>query len=88
MKVRLNPAALTFADMEDFEERTGSSLLDVFDGVEKPEDIRSLRMRDLVALLWICVRAEQPEFTYDDARKLRITELEVEIAADPTAGGE
>jgi len=35
--------------------------------------------------VWICGRSSDPEFTLDDARKVKLSDLEVEVgSADPT----
>lgn len=91
MKIKLNPDALTFGDLEDFETQTGEGLLDTFESIEKKQDLSGLSMRCITALLWICTRTENADFTLDDARKIKLSELkdlEIEVAgeADPTPG--
>lgn len=88
MKIKLDPEALTFGDMEDFEEVSGSPLMEAFANVGKSGEMATLKAKDLVALVWICGRAEDPEFTLDQARRVRMSDIEVEVGtdADPTDG--
>lgn len=84
MKIRLNPKALTFGDMEDFETYTGLDLEDVLANGSKSAKVRT-------AMVWICCRADDPEFTIDDVRKLPMGDLEIEVVGDdtdPTPGDE
>lgn len=90
MKISLDPNDLTFGDMEDFEQFTGQGLMDTFAKVGESGDLNGLSVKAVVGLLWICGRQGDPAFTVDDARKVKLTELEIEVAeeADPTPGGD
>jgi len=84
MKLDLDPDNLTLGDMEDFEAVAGRGL------TEAMEDYKAgtISMKEVVGLVWICGRAANPAFTLDDARRLKVTDLEVEVAEpDPTPGG-
>lgn len=84
MKIHLNPDALTFGDLEDFETYVGTPLMDTFDKVGAG-GIGSISGKALVALVWICGRGENPDMTLDEARKAKLTDLEVEVGTeDPT----
>lgn len=83
MKLRLDPDSLTFGDLEDFEDATGEKLLEAFTGAAEGE----LSAKALIGLVWICKRQDDLEFTLDDARKLKLAEIEFEAPEpDPTPG--
>lgn len=82
---------LTIGDLEDFEVATGLEMQDALKPVPlKGEDGKPLRDEDgrpemmvtvtakiLKALVWIANRHENPEFTLEDARNVKVTELEI-----------
>lgn len=86
MNLTLDVDKLTMGDLEDFEDKTGRSMLSL-----AGEDFGSLPSRTLTALIWITGRADDPDFTWDDARKVRLADLDsdtaVEKTPDPTDGG-
>lgn len=91
MKIQFDVEALTYGDMEDFESATGEGLLAVIGAIKADDDgnldMSGLKMSTLVSLIWILGRAQNPEFTRDDARKVRLDELELtEPEPDPTPG--
>lgn len=90
MKITLDPGSLTFGDLDDFEVKTGEDLMETFRRVDDVGNLSGLKVSSLLALIWVCARQENPEFTYDDARKVRLNELEVEVCGgeDPTPGGD
>lgn len=88
-----DPNKLTVGDLEDFEEVVGKELGDVLrprivrdpdtneielDEDEKPVRVVKLPAKAIKALVWIVKRAENPEFTLDDARKVNVSELNIE----------
>ena len=85
MKIDIDPDALTFGDMEDFESYTGKPLLDTFSKVAA-SGVGDLGAKELVALIWVCGRAADPSFTIEDARNAKISEIDVGTAdvPDPT----
>lgn len=91
MKLQLDIDAFTFGDLEDFEKETGESLVATFSALQTDDDgnldLSGLSMSTLVSLVWIMGRTQNPEFTREDARKVRLDELEVTDAEpDPTPG--
>lgn len=87
MKISLDVDNLTFGDMADFEDEVGEPLLSVVTKLESGD----ASAKALIGLVWICGRAEDESFTIADARKLKITELEVDVgddAADPPNDGD
>lgn len=89
MKITLDVNALTFGDLEDFETTTGSGLMEQFGKIGPDGDMSGMKAKDLVALIWVCGRQANPGFTLDDARKVRLDELEFEDPeADPTPGSD
>lgn len=88
MKLTLDPDALTFGDMEDFESFTGQPLMDTFTKIGDDGRISGLGAKAVLGIIWVCGRASNPEFTLDDARKVRVSEIEVEVGSpDPTPDG-
>jgi len=91
MKLNLDPALLTMGDMADFEDAAGVPLLDTFTKIDQSGSIGDLPMRAMIALVWVCARQDDPAFTLDDARKIKIGDLEIDVGgngADPTPGGD
>ena len=80
---------LTLGDMEDFETVVGQTLLEAIrphpvmgaDGrPERDEDGRpisevNVTAKALKALVWITLRRDNPEFTLDDARNIKVGAL-------------
>lgn len=86
MKLNLDPDRLTFGDLEDYENVTGVPLMSVFDSAQ---GVLKLPAKQVTALVWICGRSEDPEFTYEQARQVPLTSIEVEVETpDPTDGSE
>ena len=84
MKISLDMDALTLGDLEDFEGIAGRGITEALADYQAGK----ASMKEVIGLVWICQRAESPEFTLDDARKVKLTELEVEVASpDPTPDG-
>ncbi len=57
-------------------------------GIRRPEMTVELSTKALKALVWIIKRQADPNFTLDDARKVKVSELDIEgepdSSADPT----
>lgn len=103
-KIRFDPEDLTLGELDEFEEATGRPLDEVMN--EQPvvgadgKPVRDKRgrpltqvrmtMKEVIALMWLIRRRDQPGFTLDDARKLRVAdlnELELVQASDPKGNG-
>lgn len=85
MKLHISEADLTVGDLEDIEDYTGQQ----FTGFEPgPDGQVKVGTKMLTALIWITERRANPDFSVADARKTKVSELEVGVA-DPTpaAGG-
>ena len=83
MKVTLDPAKMTFGDLEAFEEVAGVGLMDTFAKVDTNGGMTGLPIKAVMALVWICGRKDNPALTFD--------ELEIDVGgngADPTPGGD
>ena len=88
MELNLNIDDLTIEDVVDLEEKSGLTASELFgpDGDEKP------RGRALQALVWICVRRDDPSFTFEDAGKMKFAELQSGVTiveddpSDPSEG--
>lgn len=89
MKIILDPNSLTFGDLEDFESFTGQDLIGTFDQIGDKGDLAGLNMKTILGLVWVCGRQQDESFSMDDARKVKISDLEVDTAEapDPTSGG-
>lgn len=87
---------LTIGDMEDFETATGVELTEALKPVKvldedgkperdpetgKPAMAVKVTAKTLKGLVWIANRHDNPDFTLDDARNTRVTDLEI-IRAD------
>jgi hypothetical protein len=68
---------LTIGDVEDIEEITGMSVQDI--NWEKPP------MKVLRAMVFVSERKSNPDFTLDDARRVKVSELGQ--APNPTVDG-
>lgn len=92
-KISLNPDELTLGDLEDFEEATGKSIQDAlkaqpvyeddgvtrkFDDKGRPLSEAKISAKTLSALVWLVKRQANPDFTLQDARRVRVAELIIE----------
>lgn len=85
MKIKLDIDELTFGDMEDFEEFAGVPLMEAMQQVQAGQ----MPLKPAIGLIWICQRAINPNFTLDDARKVKLNDLEIDLEddePDPTPG--
>lgn len=99
--LRIDPDALTIGDLEDFEDVTGASLFDAIKPVQvrdedgeivrdekgRPETEVKLTAKALKALIWIMKRIDQPDFSIEDARNVRVTSLEILGDDEPESEG-
>jgi hypothetical protein len=99
--LRIDPDILTIGDLEDFEDTVGVALYDVLqpkpvigpDGKKvldekgRPEMQTQISTKALKALIWITQRIDKPEFTLDDARRVRVSELEL-VGVDDESGND
>lgn len=76
MELKLDPNVLTVGDLADFEAASGESWNDVFAKGEQPSG------KALTALVWVLGRRENPEFTLEAARNVKVTELDFGGVAD------
>lgn len=92
MRLHIDPDAMTIGDLEDFEEITGKAFDKVLAGTvvkdeetgevvkdDKGRPVREVSMRavDLKALIYVTQRVLNPEFTLEDARKVKVTDLAI-----------
>lgn len=85
MKIKIDPEDLTFGDMEDFEAVAEMPIFEAFQALEE----NRLPMKGFIGLVWVCHRRSDPDFTLEDARKVRLREVEFEGPEgqpDPTSG--
>lgn len=95
-KISFNPDDLTLDDMEDFENWTGMSFDEAFaprnvmgpdnkvlkDEKGRPVKTVKVSAKALKAIVTIVKRKEDPEFSYADAGKVKITEIDIESDDD------
>jgi len=80
-KVRLDIGELTLGEMEAWEELTGRPFGDFLAACES--GLERLPTRHLLALIVVLQRRENPDYALEDARDLRLTDVEF-VSADPT----
>src|SRR5690348_3264674 len=92
----INPDDLTLGEMEEFEELSGRPLAKMLQGDlikddqgrpvlgkdGKPQREIDPRVKDMIALVFLAKRREDPEFTIEDARGIKVSELQIG-AVDP-----
>lgn len=91
MKIVLDPEAVTLGDLEDFEEAAGQELDRVLDSVNADGTVQQMRMKTVLALVWVFGRKSDPSLTMEKVRalpmsKLESFEFEVVGEPDPTTG--
>ncbi len=91
MKITLDPDKVTLGDLEDFEDASGQDLDRVLASVDESGAVQNMRMKTVLALVWVFGRKTDPSLTLDQVRAWPMSELdglEVEVAAepDPTTG--
>lgn len=74
MSIRIDVNDLTLGEVEFFEQESGLSLGDLQDG--------KMTAKAVIALVCLVKRRTEPDFTMDDARKVKLSEFDV--TADPT----
>lgn len=78
--INIDPDKLTIGDLEDFEEVVGESFQQAF--ANGPSGVST---KALKAIVWIVSRQDNPDFTLDDARNVRVAEFSfAEPETDPT----
>lgn len=88
--LRFSVNDITVGDMEDIEEITGESFEDVIDKLSAGGEGGKLRvpLKVIKAIVFVVKRQGDPNFTIDQARSVKFSELELELeggAADPPA---
>lgn len=70
-KLSINPDDLTLEELEVLEETLGTGIDGAFaDGKPKAKAMR--------VIIWLMKRREDPDFTLEDAGKLRLSDLDLE----------
>lgn len=64
----INITDLTLAECEEFEAETGVLITSLDEGGEVP-------IKVLTALVWLTKRRDEPSFTLDDARKVKLSSV-------------
>jgi hypothetical protein len=87
--LRFSVDSLTIGDLEDIEEMTGVAFDEIMglliSGKVGENGKLGIPLKILKALVFIVYRSSDPGFTVEDARKVRVSELEVVLSEpDPT----
>lgn len=75
-------------DIVDFEENSGMTFDALVTAAETSERLKKpvgFTMRAIVALVWIMKRRDDPEFTLEKARAVKLTELQAELSPTSAA---
>lgn len=100
MELKLNPDDLTLGDLEDFEAYTGLTIDEVvkpvpvfddegnrvFDDKGRPEMTMKVGSKSLVCLVWLSQRKQDPAFTIQDARNVKVTALVIDSGSEADQG--
>lgn len=87
--LRFSVADITVGDMEDIEEITGEPFEDVIEKLSAGGENGKLRvpLKVIKAIVFVVKRQSDPDFTLEQARRVKFSELELELegaASDPT----
>ena len=102
IELRFDPDALTLGDLEDFETFVGNTIDEVikpvpvtddngnrvFDERGRPEMTTKVPAKALVCLVWLVKRADDPGFTIDDARRVKVSALSMSAPVEGDRGNE
>jgi hypothetical protein len=86
--LRFSVNDITVGDMEDIEEITGESFEDVIEKLSAGGDKLRVPLKVIKAIVFVVKRQSDPDFTLDQARRVKFSELELELEgapADPTS---
>ena len=82
-----DPDSLTVGELEDFAEVAGmefseaSYVVEVEDGKGGTTTARRMKAKGLVALVYVLQRRTNPDFTLEDARKVKMADFNVPTSA-------
>jgi hypothetical protein len=83
VKVRLvDPVQLDLGDLDDFEQYAGIQLLEVYEKIRASGGVADLRVKSLIALVWVCARRVDPTFTIEQARRVRPDDIEFDLPSE------
>ena len=76
LKLNLDPGDLSLAEVRDIEDKSGKPISTVI------EDLKSLEynMDEVIAVLWVLQRREDPGFTFEDAENLKLSEIDIQTS--------
>ena len=82
MKIRVNPSDLTLGDIADLEEHVGIPGSEIFTRLASGDWSAPM----FEAMVWITARRDNPDFKLEDAKKVLLSDVEIEgDDADPLA---
>lgn len=86
--LRFSVDSITVGDMEDIEEIAGMSFAEIVELLKDPvgeSGMIKVPIKVLKAVVFVIYRRDNPDFTIEDTRKIKVTELELVLAEpDPT----
>lgn len=102
VELKFDPDSLTLGDLEDFETYVGNSIDEVikpvpavdddgnrvYDDRGRPEMTTKVPTKALICLVWLVKRADDPGFTIEDARKVRVSALSMSAPDESDRGNE
>lgn len=103
MKLVVNPDDFTIGDLEDFEDAVGVPMNEALKPVPvrdpetnevvrgengRPELEVKVSAKALRHLIWILHRRDNPDFTPEDARAIKVSSLEVIAEDEPDPGND
>lgn len=88
-QLHLDPSQITGRDLLDFEETTGSDLMEVLHRIEENDDgsgALPIRVREMFALVWVMGRKQDTSLTYEAVLDIPLEQLQqIEfVAPDPS----
>jgi len=72
LNLTLDPASLTLGEIGDLEQQAGCPIMTLL------ADLRAGRynMREVIAVLWVLQRRDNPALTLDDVRNTKLSDVE------------
>lgn len=83
--LKIDPDDLTIGDLEDFEDITGQSFDQAFQA--NGNGTAHVSAKAIKAMVFLVKRRDDPSFTLDDARNVKIGALDIATKEDPTDAG-
>lgn len=77
MRIAIDPSVMTLKDLEDYEAASGSTIGELIERFEKGNvSMRDFSAAEVIALVWVFARREEPDLTLDDVKGMRLVDLQ------------